>query len=77
MSHNNEESKSNKSNANNSEKISLTDLVGILSHSIPVEIQEQTKDKTFDQVREEAITKHFQEQYEKFNLSLEIDNETK
>ena|GEM_PF-5436845 len=63
-------------NKNTPKKKSLLDVVGILG-PIPDEIQEQTKGKTFDQVREEAITKHFQEQYEKFNLSLEIDNETK
>ncbi|WDQ30464.1 hypothetical protein PTQ21_18675 [Paenibacillus marchantiae] len=67
---------SNNIDPSSAKKPRLVDIVGILSRSIPVEIQEQTKDKTFDQIREEAIIKHFQEQYEKHNSSLEKDNET-
>lgn len=67
---------SNNYDPSSTKKIRLVDLVGILSYSISEEIKEQTKDKTFDQIREEASTKHFQEQYEKHNSSLEKDNET-
>lgn len=71
----------NYENSNNidpsaTKKKRLIDLVGILTNSISEQIQEQTKGNTFDQIREQAITKHFQEQYEKLDSSLEKDNET-
>lgn len=62
-------------NKNTFNKKTLLDIVGILG-PIPDEIQEQTKGKTFDQIRNEAITKHFQEQYEMLNSSNEKNNET-
>ncbi|WP_339784124.1 hypothetical protein NSQ38_22555 [Paenibacillus sp. FSL R7-0313] len=62
-------------NKNASKKKSLLDVVGSLG-PIHGGIQEQTKGKTFDQIRKEAITKHFQEQYEMLNSSNEKNNET-
>lgn len=61
-------------NKNKSKKKSLLDVVGILG-PISEEIKEQTEGKTFNQIKEEALTKYFKEKYGERKLSNEHDNE--
>ncbi|MCP1183994.1 hypothetical protein [Paenibacillus sp. 1781tsa1] len=56
-------------------KSTLMDIAGLLKPDTK-KIKEQKRDKTFDQIREEALTKHTQEQYEKLNSSNDKNNET-
>lgn len=49
--------------SNNVKKKSLLDVVGILG-PIPDEVKEKSKVKSFQTIKEEAITKYFQEKYE-------------
>ncbi|MGD0030625.1 hypothetical protein SLT67_04630 [Paenibacillus illinoisensis] len=62
-------------NKNKSKKKSLRDVVGILG-PISDEIKKQAKGKTFDQIREEAISKHFQEKYGEYKLDPEGVNKS-
>ncbi|KOP66702.1 hypothetical protein AMS62_16755 [Bacillus sp. FJAT-18019] len=66
-----------KSSTNNAKKKRLNDVIGILG-PISVEIEEQLKGKTYQQIREEGITKYFQEKYEKANpIENQMDNKDK
>lgn len=49
-----------KASITNTKKKSLTDVIGILG-PIPKEIQEQLEGKTFEQIKEEGITRYMRE----------------